>query len=146
MKNLFDPATKQEIIARINLLTPTTQSLWGKMAVAQMLKHLTMPLNVALTNPKPSRSILGRILGPIAKSSVIGSKPFKRGSYTPPEFKIETHEDFNMQKTRVLDMVNRFTPENVADKIHPFFGRLSDDEWGQSQYKHFDHHLSQFDV
>ena len=146
MKSLFDPAHKEEIINRISLLTPTTQGLWGKMAVAQMLKHLTLPLNLALTNPKPSRKFIGYILGPIAKSTVIGAKPFKRGSYTPPELRVESREDFNMQKTRVLDMVNRFTQANVSDTRHPFFGNLSHDEWGQSQYKHFDHHLSQFDV
>ena len=146
MKNLFDPAHKQEIIDRINSLTPVTQGLWGKMAVAQMLKHLTIPLNLALTNPKPARKPIGYILGPLAKNAVIGPKPFKRGSYTPPELRIETTEDFNMQRTRVLDMLNRFKPENITDTVHPFFGRLTHDEWGQSQYKHFNHHLSQFDV
>ena len=48
VKNLFDPLVKQEIIERINKLTPQSQHLWGKMEVAQMLAHLQVPIGVGL--------------------------------------------------------------------------------------------------
>ena len=47
VKNLFDTTVKQEIIDRINKLTPQSQRQWGKMDVAQMLAHCQMPLGVA---------------------------------------------------------------------------------------------------
>ena len=28
--------------------------------------------------------------------------------------------------------------------VHTFFGRLSGTQWGETQYKHLDHHLRQF--
>ena len=37
VKNLFDATAKQEIIDRINKLTPQSERQWGKMDVAQML-------------------------------------------------------------------------------------------------------------
>lgn len=46
VKDLFDPAVKQEILDRINKLTPQSQRQWGKMDVAQMLAHCQMPLGV----------------------------------------------------------------------------------------------------
>ena len=52
VKNLFDPAVKQDIIARINKLTPQSQRQWGKMDVAQMLAHCQMPLGVATGDHK----------------------------------------------------------------------------------------------
>lgn len=46
VKNLFDAAVKQEIIARINKFTPQSQRQCGKIDVAQMLAHCQMPLGV----------------------------------------------------------------------------------------------------
>jgi hypothetical protein len=43
-------------------------------------------------------------------------------------------------------MLEKYSPASVTDKVHPFFGLLSEAEWGESQYKHLDHHLCQFGV
>ncbi|MEI8279368.1 MAG: DUF1569 domain-containing protein [Bacteroidota bacterium] len=144
MKSLFDQTTKQEIIRRVQSLTSQTQRQWGKMDVAQMLKHVSIPLGLALTNPKPAGTFMNKILGPLFKSNVVGPKPFKKNLFTPKELMVESEQDFDTQKQHVLAMLNRFTPDNVSDKVHPMFGKLTDLEWGHSQYKHFDHHLSQF--
>jgi len=146
MKNLFNQADKQEIINRINTLTPESKRQWGEMDVAQMLKHCTKPLELALTNPKPARNFIGRLIGPMAKNAVFGPKPFKKGSYTPKEFKIVTQEDFEIQKKALLELIDKFKAENITDKVHPFFGKTNDKEWGEGQYKHLDHHLTQFGV
>jgi len=146
MKNLFNNTDKQEVINRLNALTPASKPNWGKMDVAQMLKHCTLPLKLALTNPKPKRKFLGYILGPIIKNPVIGPKPFAKNSFTPPEFRVETAEDYSTQKEKLLGLLNNFNKSNITDAVHPFFGKLTHDEWGESQFKHLDHHLVQFGV
>ena len=146
MKNLFDPEVKQEVISRIHSLTLDSRGQWGKMTGAQMLKHCSIPMGMALVNPKPARGLMGKLFGPLIKGAVIGPKPFKKNGFTPKEFKVETPENFDTQKAALLETLNRFTPANVSDKNHPMFGPLSHEEWGQSQYKHVDHHLSQFGV
>lgn len=143
-KNLFNPSVKQEIIQRINTLNNGSSPIWGKMSAAQMFKHCSLILQIALQNPKHKRTIMGRIFGPLIKISVVGPKPFKKNGFTPKIFKVETEENFEVRKKELLELVQRFTPENVSDKVHPMFGLLTDEEWGQSQYKHLDHHLSQF--
>ena len=63
IKNLFDPAVKQEIIVRINKLTPKTLHQWGKMNVSQMLAHVQVPMGVALgTNTVKGNWLMRRIL------------------------------------------------------------------------------------
>lgn len=52
IKNLFDPVVKEEIIGRINKLSPATQHKWGSMDVAQMLAHCQKPLGVAVGHHK----------------------------------------------------------------------------------------------
>ena len=146
MKNLFNIAEKQEIVNRINALTVDSKGLWGKMTVAQMFKHNTLPMRVALTNPKAKRGLMGKIFGPMIKGAVVGPKLFKKSGFTPKEFKVDTQEDFDTQKANLMELIKQFTPENVSDKSHPMFGLMTDAEWGQGQYKHLDHHLTQFGV
>jgi hypothetical protein len=100
MKDLFNPADKQEIIQRINTLSVNSKPQWGKMSVAQMLKHNTLPMNMALTNPKPKRDLMAKIFGPLIKGAVIGPKPFKKNGFTPKEFKVDTQEVFDTKKTK----------------------------------------------
>jgi hypothetical protein len=146
MKNLFNPQDKQEILQRIGKLNETTQPQWGKMSVAQMLKHCTLPLGIAMANPKPARSLFGRLFGGMIKGPVIGPTPFKKNGYTPKIFKVDTLEVFNEQKNKLVGMLEKFNAASVSDKVHPFFGPLTEAEWGESQYKHLDHHLTQFGV
>jgi hypothetical protein len=146
MKNLFDKQVKDEVLTRFAALSASSQPVWGKMTVAQMFKHCSLTMEVALTNPKPKRPLMHKILSPLIKGAVIGPKPFKKNGFTPKEFKVDTQEVFDAQKASLLAMMGRFTPANVSDKNHPFFGILTDQEWGQSQYKHLDHHLVQYGV
>ena len=47
VKSIFDAQAQTEIFERINKLTPQSQALWGKMNVAQMLKHCTQNIKLA---------------------------------------------------------------------------------------------------
>jgi len=146
MKNLFDAANKQEIVDRINKLTPESQAQWGKMNVSQMFAHNVLPMELALTNPKPPRQLMGRIFGGLVRNKVIGPEPFKKNGFTPKEFKVEDEKKFYEEQKKLLGMVEVFTRENITDTVHPFFGKMTQDEWGELQYKHLDHHLQQFGV
>jgi hypothetical protein len=55
MKRLFSAKENQEIIDRINELTPDTPALWGKMNVSQMLTHCQQPLKVAYGELKKNK-------------------------------------------------------------------------------------------
>ncbi|MCW3125352.1 MAG: hypothetical protein JWO03_1010 [Bacteroidetes bacterium] len=125
MKNIINSSDRQEIISRIHQLTPDHKGQWGKMDVAQMLTHCQRPMELALTNPKPPRKLLGYILGPMAKNSVFGPKPYERNGYTPPEFKIADPQVFGENKEKLLKLIDRFPQEMPnAGLNHPFFGPL----------------------
>jgi hypothetical protein len=145
MKNLLNDNDRAEVTARVRALTADHKALWGQMDVAQMVTHCQRPIELALMNPKPARSLMGYLMGRLAKNDVFGPKPFKKGSFTPPQFKIVDPQDFHTNKEKLLQLIERFPKEmpNVG-QVHPFFGPLTLTEWGQGQYKHLDHHLSQF--
>ena len=147
LKDLFDPGVKKDLLARISKLTPQSQPQWGKMNVAQMLAHLQMPIGNALGVHSLPRTLLGRIVGPLAKPGMYSEKPFKRNLPTDPSFVMTGHEkDFEKEKQGMIAMINDFKEENIKNEIHPFFGRLTKQQWGKAMYKHIDHHLQQFGV
>jgi hypothetical protein len=146
MKNLFHPETKEELITRLNKLTPETKGQWGKMDVAQMLAHCSKPLSLALLNPKPPRSFMGKLFGKSAKKGVMGPVPFKKNGYTPKEFRVTDPQIFEEQKKKILALIHQFTPENISDTTHPFFGKMEHEEWAQGNWKHLEYHLGQFGV
>ncbi|MDP4261042.1 MAG: DUF1569 domain-containing protein [Bacteroidota bacterium] len=147
VRNLFDPAVKEDIITRINKLTPQSKGLWGKMTVGQMLAHLQVPIGVAEGTRTLKRTFFARLVGPLVKSVIYNEKPFKRGLPTDPSFVMTGSEkDFETEKQKLLSMINNFTEVNMVNEIHPFFGRMTKEQWSKGTWKHLDHHLQQFGV
>lgn len=146
VKNLFDPTIKQDIIVRINKLTPQSQSQWGKMDVAQMLAHCQMPLGVATGDHKLKGGFFLRLIGPLFKKQLYNDKPFKRDLPTDKSFKIADPRDFEKEKEKLIRMITDFSQTTMSGEPHPFFGKLSKEQWSKGTWKHLDHHLRQFGV
>lgn len=146
VKNLFDGNVKQDIIKRINNLTPQSPALWGKMNVAQMLAHCQMPLGVATGDHKIQRSFLFKLIGPMFKGLIFSEKPFKRNLGTDKSFIMNKEKDFNTEKQKLIDMIERFSEKTMTDEPHPIFGKMTKEEWSKGSWKHLDHHLQQFGV
>jgi Protein of unknown function (DUF1569) len=147
IKNLFEPSVKLQMLDRINQLTAQSPRQWGKMDVAQMLCHVQAPMSVAFGNTTVKGNWLMSKILPLFKSMLYNEKPWKQGLPTDKTF-ITTGEakDFDTEKAQVLNMVNRFTEENMINEKHPVFGKLTKEQWSKATWKHLDHHLKQFGV
>ena len=144
---MFDPTVKQGIIDRISKLTPQSQAQWGKMNVAQMLAHVQVPIGVAEGTNQTKRTLFGRIVGPLAKPILYNNKPFKRSLPTDPSFvMIGSEKDFEKEKQSLVEMVNNFSEKSIVNEVHPFFGKMTKEQWSIGTWKHLDHHLQQFGV
>lgn len=149
MKSLFDKDSYEEIIRRMNALTPDTQRQWGKMEVAQMLAHCKEAFKVPLNNKKMPRMFIGLLLSWMMKSKLYNEEPWKKNLPTAPNFIIKDQRDLNTEKKELAELITKFYSAghgNVGKFPHPFFGTLSQEQWGKSMYKHLDHHLMQFGV
>lgn len=149
MKSLFDSETHSEILNRIAKLTESSQREWGKMEVAQMLRHCQFPLKVALgkfTIKKPN--VVMRLLYKVFKKSMYDDKLWKKNLPTAPGLRVGDQRDFNEEKVKLVGLINDFFEERTKKTRdpHPAFGYLTYEQWGQMQYKHLDHHLRQFGV
>ena len=147
MQNLFDPVVYQEVMKRMNSLAPGSKALWGRMNVAQMLAHCKEAFKVPLSEKKIPRIFLGLLLGWMMKSKLYNDDPWKKNLPTAPNFIIRDERDFIMEKDALTTLVNKFYaagPSGISKYPHPFFGKLTPEQWGKSMYKHLDHHLKQF--
>ena len=63
MQTIFDKDTKNEVLGRINLLTPESRALWGKMKPSQMLAHFANAMDMATGKIILPRQFVGRIIG-----------------------------------------------------------------------------------
>ncbi len=148
MKSIFNSSDNEEFIARINKLTPTSQAIWGKMNVSQMLAHCQVIIKVALGELQLKRGLMGVLFGKIAKKQLLNDLPLKHNVPTFKQARIANEKGFEAEKAGLIELVKRFAegPEIINKAPHPFFGPLTIDEWDTLQVKHLDHHLSQFGV
>ena len=150
LPNIFTKSVADSVIQRINNLTPTTQGLWGKMAVAQMLAHCCVTYEMLYENnhPKPN-GFVRFMLKMFVKDTVVNEKPYKKNSRTAPAFLITEAKKFDDEKTRLINYIKKTQAlgENHFDnKASHSFGNLTKTEWNNMFYKHLDHHLMQFGV
>lgn len=148
MKSVFNPSDNEELIARINLLTPSSQPVWGKMNVAQMLGHCQRAIEVGTGLLFLRRTALGFVFGRMALRQLM-NKPTKRNLPTDKNFIVPNTVEFETERAKLIDMY-RSLAENGSDHIkvkkHPFFGEMTDEQWDVLLWKHLDHHLQQFGV
>jgi hypothetical protein len=149
MQSLFNPADRESLSVRLATLEPGAMRRWGKMDPAQMLSHCGVGLEVVTGGQAVKQVFLGRLFTPFIRGRVLGEEPFGKNLPTDPTFVVSDKRNFEEERARLATQIDRFVqrgPDSAGKQTHPFFGRLSGDEWGRLMYKHLDHHLRQFGV
>lgn len=112
-----------------------------------MVLHCQKPLDVASGKLILNSGLLGLLFGRWAKKKFLNGQGPGKNSMTAPQFRVVGEPDFTAEKKALINLIKHFVetgPAVIANKKHPFFGLLTDDEWGRLQYRHLNHHLKQF--
>jgi hypothetical protein len=151
MKSVFDPITVNDVKQRILCLHPESQRQWGTMTPLQTVAHCTCGVQMATGTINPRRaafpaSVLGLLIKPLVLAD---GKPMRRNAPSSPElFPADSAMgDFALERDRLIAAIDSFAAKGAAGcsrHPHPFFGRLSPEQWAILMYKHVDHHLRQF--
>jgi Protein of unknown function (DUF1569) len=146
--HLLQPQAYHDLLERLDQLSPSSQALWGKMNVSQMLAHAAMALEMAFTDKKVSQSLIGRLFGPFGKREIL-TTGIPKNSPTVPSIRISDQRVFGREEERLQRGLERFFnggETGITAQPHEFWGRLTSNEWARLQYVHVDHHLKQFGV
>jgi hypothetical protein len=145
MKTVFDQATTDELIRRIDSITPNSAARWGKMDVSQMFRHCILWEEMILGKKKYKRAFIGRLFGKMVLKKVLkDEKPIMRNTPTISEFKVTGSGDFDSEKAEWIGLIKGHAHFSNHDFVHPFFGKMTKEQIGIMAYKHTDHHLRQF--
>ena len=148
-KTLANTANCDEIRQRIAALTPESARQWGTMSIGGMICHLDDSYQLGLGEragelvkipvPRGMLKYLALRL-PIEWKRNMGTMPAVRqgaGGTVPNAFVDD--------QARLLATVARFCAcPTLAKTRHPFFDRMSVDDWLRWGWLHADHHLRQF--
>jgi hypothetical protein len=151
LPNVFTKEVSEEIVNRINKLTPETKGLWGKMSVSQMLAHcaVTYEYEYEPTKYKAPGGFMKFILKLVLKPIVVNEKPYKKNSGTGSDFLVKDDKNFAAEKERLIGFVRKtqeLGAKHFDGKTSHSFGPLTSTEYNNMFYKHLNHHLSQFGV
>jgi hypothetical protein len=146
MKTIFDKATRDELIGRINTINENSTAQWGKMNVYQMLKHCRLWEEWIQSNKKNKQVFVGLLFGRIALKRVMKDEsPLMRNSPSIPELIIkEQSGDIASEKKKWIMLIEQYPHYSDAGFVHTFFGKMTKEQVGYMAYKHTDHHLRQF--
>src|SRR5580698_9421736 len=100
MKTIFDKATRDELISRINTLNENSKTQWGKMNVYQMLEHCIRWEKWMADKRTNKQAFIGRLFGKMALKNILkDEKPLAHNTPTLPNLRIkETEGDIAAQK------------------------------------------------
>jgi hypothetical protein len=148
MKSLFEASDVRELKGRIASLKPDSAAQWGSMSVAQAVAHCTATMDWALGVSARPRVLMGRVFGGFVKRMVLKDEaPLPHNTPTDKTLVIHDDPDLTKEKERLSGAIDRFAaggPAACTVHPHPFFGKLTPQEWAILMYKHLDHHLRQF--
>ena len=150
MKNLLNETAKQEILSRIDALTPQSKPVWGKMNVNQNLRHMTMAFDIPTGKLDPTPSKVPPMPKWLLKFFLLNMQPPKGQANTFVEMNmVENNVDpevFEAEKKSLKEAIEKFSKTQSFIPENKLGGKFSRDDWGKLNYNHTDHHLRQFGV
>lgn len=147
MKSLFEPEVLTEIRTRLDQFSEDKPRQWGKMSHGQTMAHCQGPFNIMLEKKdygmKPNW-----LINLFFKKSMYNDKPWRKNLPTAKFLKQTEPRDLSEEKAKLLALLDEFESQRERNdwKPHPGFGHFTKEQYGQMQYKHLDHHLTQFGV
>ena len=147
MKSYFDAEVQAELRGRLQALQPGSPALWGRMNAPQMLAHCVEGMGMP-TGDVRCRWSFPSLFGWMFKKIAYSDTPFRHNVPTAPELMVADPREFQKEKARLLEAFGRLAagPGAIRNHRHPFFGNLTDAQWGVLLFKHLDHHFRQFGV
>ncbi len=111
MKSIFSKDTRDEVISRINSLNEASKAQWGKMTVAQMVRHCRLCEEYYYGNIHIKRSFLGRLLGRVAINAILKDdiNSFRKNASTPSELEVnELNLDLESEKASWKSLIEKY--------------------------------------
>ena len=146
-RSLSDARARQQLLERLERLSPDATPLWGRMTAPQMLAHLADWMLMA-KGELTAAAIKLPVRFPPLKQLAIYWLPFPRGVPTAPELIGRNPAKWEVERAnlrRHVESFEKLDPKTVWPQ-HPVFGKMTTKAWCVFAYRHMDHHFRQFGI
>jgi hypothetical protein len=157
--NVNDSETRRkflelQIFEALSLIESDRRPLWGHFTPQQMVEHLLWATEVS-TGKVPAVCSLPPKLLERFRPFLFNDQPTSREFMNPmlkrglPALR---YAGMTQAVEALRNEIDQFLQTGKApnhqtlQRVHPVFGPLTHEEWERSHYKHFYHHLLQFDL
>ena len=149
LRSLNTASHVDELALRLGRVQPASARQWGTLTPHEMLCHLGDSFSAMLGERAASSKETWLSRTVVKWIALHTSLPWPQGVPTRPEVNPKQDgtkpADFERDRTRVLELMQRFVKPDASHALHPMFGALTRKEWMRWGYAHVDHHLRQFD-
>lgn len=148
MDKFFPQHIAEDFIERLDRLSGNSAPCWGKMTAAQMLAHCCEVTREALGEKKITMVDLDNETR--KKLLYINTKdntPMEKFIEADEGSVISDYRDFETEKSNFITTIKKLRTGNKIEfenRLHPFFGNMTANEWFVLTLKHLDHHFRQF--
>jgi len=143
--------TLPKIKERLSGINADTKPAWGKFDPPHLMAHLVRNIEIGLAEIEVADDSKPIVRGFMKWFAFHSGFPWPKGKLpAPPIFLPEPQGDFESERNRLYDALDRFVA--AANKepgritVNPIIGPLTLDYWRRTIGMHFDHHLTQFGV
>jgi hypothetical protein len=148
MKSLREQICRNDMIDRINTLSPSARPAWGKMNVEQMLSHLVQGNDLPFNATVPDRSsfLSSNVIKPLVLYLLPVPKEVKTSREMDQQQDGRKPMGFEIDRANLIESIQKLGTLPLEHEClgHPFFGKMNAKQWARLAYKHMDHHLRQF--
>ena len=148
LRSLNSASNVDELVLRLGRVQPVSVRQWGTMTPHEMLCHIGDSFSAMLGERAASSKETWLSRHVVKRIALHTSLKWPQGVPTRPEVNPKQNgtkpAEFERDRTRVLELMQRFVQPEARHVHHPMFGALTRDEWMRWGYAHVDHHLRQF--
>lgn len=140
------------VFSALENLSPGQKPSWGGMTAQQMVEHLVWATEISngtvtvecRLHPKLVERFKGFLHNDMPTTHEFMNPLLKDG--LPPGRFSDLHEAVANLRDRIRVFLAELPEDRKRQRTHPVFGPLDHDEWSRAHFKHFCHHLLQFDL
>lgn len=145
MPTLRNTVDRKRLIERLYKVKPESRPQWGSLTAPRMLCHLSDGLAMALGDIAIESLGRKKYQRFPLKHLILYVIQFPRNVQTMPELLATEPNSFEADRERLVQQIERLVRKSDgAGPEHPLLGVLSNKAWNVLQYKHIEHHLTQF--
>ncbi len=143
--SLWNDGDRAGLVSRLNRLTPQNERRWGEIESSRLLPHMGDGLRMALGEIEPRRG-KGFVATALMRRLIIHVLPWPKGAKSPREGFTTEPSSWDEDHATLLELIERFGKADPSrlPADNPIFGRMKPHDWDMLQFRHLDHHLTQW--